>query len=88
MFYDSFHSFIIFQSQHVTATVTHWTGRTVCSASTKEWAIRKFLYNYTDNAALKCVAKIIGKNLGGYAVRKLPRFAHIYPLQLQKDCSG
>ena len=74
MFHESILNFIIFQSQHVTATVTHWTGRTVCSASTKEWAIRKFLYNYTDNAALKCVAKIIGKNLGAYAVRKLPRF--------------
>ena len=48
-------------SQHATATVTHWTGRTVCMASTKEWAIRKFLYNYTDNAALKCVGKIIGQ---------------------------
>merc|ERR1719412_1750399 len=47
--------------QHTTATVTHWTGRIVCSASTKEWAIRKFLYNYTDAAALKCVGKIIGQ---------------------------
>ena len=46
---------------HTTAQVTHWTGRKVCSASTKEWAIRKFLYNYTDNAALKCVGTVIGK---------------------------
>ena len=44
----------------MTATVTHWTGRIVCRASTKEWAIRKFLYNYTDNAAVKGVGKIIG----------------------------
>ena len=84
MFYDSFHSFIIFQSQHVTATVTHWTGRTVCSASTKEWAIRKFLYNYTDNAALKCVAKIIGKCLGAYAVGKLPQFMQLHNHALVK----
>ena len=83
MFHDSILSLIIFQSQHVTATVTHWTGRTVCSASTKEWAIRKFLYNYTDNAALKCVAKIIGKNLGAYGVRKLPRF-----FAITKKCSS
>ena len=84
MFYDSFHSIIIFQSQHVTATVTHWTGRTVCSASTKEWAIRKFLYNYTDNAALKCVAKIIGKCLGAYAVGKLPQFMQLHNHALVK----
>jgi len=48
-------------ANHTTATVTHWTGRRVCSASTKEWAIRKFLYNYNDNAALKCVGSIIGQ---------------------------
>ena len=45
---------------HTTATVTHWTGRNVCSASTKEWAIQKFLYNYTDLAALKIVGQVIG----------------------------
>merc|ERR1712029_327120 len=48
-------------STHTTATVTHWSGRKVAAASTKEWAIRKFLYNYTDMAALKCVGKIIGQ---------------------------
>jgi len=46
---------------HTTATVTHWTGRNVCSASTKEWAIQKFLYNYTDLAALKIVGQVIGQ---------------------------
>merc|ERR1719219_2813954 len=48
-------------STHTTATVTHWSGRKVCSASTKEWAIRKFLYNYTDSAALKCVGAVVGQ---------------------------
>ena len=33
----------------------------MASASTKEWAIRKFLYNYTDSAALKCVGTVVGK---------------------------
>ena len=47
-------------SNHTTATVTHWTGRKVCSASTKEWAIEKFLYNKTDTAALKIVGKVLG----------------------------
>ena len=46
---------------HTIATVTHWTGRRVCSASTKEWAIQKFLYNYTDLAALKIVGQVIGE---------------------------
>ena len=48
---------------HTIATVTHWTGRRVCSASTKEWAIQKFLYNYTDLAALKIVGQVIGNFL-------------------------
>ena len=47
--------------KHTKAVVTHWTGRKVCSASTQEWAIKKFLYNYTDSAALKCVGTIIGQ---------------------------
>ena len=47
-------------TKHTTATVTHWTGRKVCSASTKEWAIEKFLYNRTDIAALKIVGKVLG----------------------------
>jgi hypothetical protein len=41
--------------------VTHWTGRPVCSASTQEWAIKKFLYNYTDVAAVTIVGKVIGE---------------------------
>ena len=35
--------------------------REVCRASTKEWAINKFLYNYTDAAALQIVAKVLGQ---------------------------
>ena len=46
---------------HTTATVTHWTGRKVCSASTREWAIEKFLYNKTDAAAVKIVGNVLGK---------------------------
>ena len=47
-------------SKNTTATVTHWTGRRVCSASTSEWAIEKFLYNKNDLAALKIVGKVLG----------------------------
>ena len=46
-------------SGHTTAVVKHWTGRVVCKASTKEWAVKKFLYNYTDAAALQIVAKVL-----------------------------
>ena len=45
-------------SKNTTARVVHWTGRKVASASTKEWAIRQFLYNTTDAAALEVVAKV------------------------------
>ena len=48
--------------KHTQATVTHWTGRTVCSASTKEWAIAKFLYSNTDVAAVTAVGKVLGMN--------------------------
>ena len=33
----------------------------MCRASTQEWAIKKFLYNYTDAAALQIVAKVLGQ---------------------------
>lgn len=46
--------------QHTTASVKHWSGRKVCSASTREWAIHKFLYSNTDIAAVKIVAKVLG----------------------------
>ena len=45
--------------KHTQATVTHWTGRTVCSASTREWAIAKFLYSNTDVAAVTAVGKVL-----------------------------
>lgn len=46
---------------NVTARVVHWTGRTLCMASTEEWAIEKFLYNNADLAALKIVGKVLGQ---------------------------
>jgi len=48
-------------NQHTTAEVTHWTGRQVARASTREWPIRKQLYNLTDAAAVQVVAKIISQ---------------------------
>ena len=49
--------------KHTQATVTHWTGRTVCSVSTREWAISKFLYSNTDVAAVTAVGKVLGMYL-------------------------
>merc|ERR550517_599769 len=46
---------------HTTAVVTHWTGRVVARASTQEWSIRQFLYNLTDQAALKVVGQVISQ---------------------------
>ena len=48
-------------NNHTTAIVTHWTGRMVAQASTKEWPIRQFLYNLTDKAALKVVGQVISQ---------------------------
>ncbi len=39
----------------------HWTGRRVCLASTREWAIRRFLYNNTDATAVQAVGRVIGQ---------------------------
>jgi large subunit ribosomal protein L18 len=41
--------------------VTHWTGRTVCEASTSEWALRKFLHSCTDAAAVQVVASVLAQ---------------------------
>merc|ERR1711988_1405071 len=48
-------------NNHTTAVVTHWTGRVVAKASTQEWSIRQFLYNLTDQAALKVVGQVISQ---------------------------
>eukprot|EP00090_Calanus_glacialis_P028310 TRINITY_DN45519_c0_g1_i1.p1 TRINITY_DN45519_c0_g1~~TRINITY_DN45519_c0_g1_i1.p1 ORF type:complete len:208 (-),score=65.62 TRINITY_DN45519_c0_g1_i1:29-619(-) len=48
-------------NNHTTAVVTHWTGRVVAKASTMEWPIRQFLYNLTDQAALKVVGQVISQ---------------------------
>merc|ERR1719333_1545830 len=48
-------------NNHTTAIVTHWTGRMVARASTQEWSIRQFLYNMTDQAALKVVGQVISQ---------------------------
>jgi ribosomal protein L18 len=46
---------------HTTASVTHWSGRVVARASTQEWPIRQFLYNLTDQAALRVVGQVISQ---------------------------
>ncbi|XP_040569508.1 large ribosomal subunit protein uL18m [Lepeophtheirus salmonis] len=53
--------FLEISQNHTTAKVIHWTGRPVAQASTREWAIRKHLYNYTDATALHLLGTIIGE---------------------------
>ena len=55
----------------------------VCSASTKEWAIRKFLYNYNDGAALKCVGTVLGQRCLETGITEVT--LQLEPEDLKKD---
>jgi len=46
---------------HTTAYIQHCSGEIVLSASTKEWAIRKYLYSGNDVSAAKNIGKIIAQ---------------------------
>ncbi|KAK7870941.1 hypothetical protein R5R35_012161 [Gryllus longicercus] len=48
-------------NRYVTASVIHWTGPKVIEASTKEWAIKKYLYRCTDAAAYRNLAKVFAQ---------------------------
>ncbi|XP_047494497.1 39S ribosomal protein L18, mitochondrial-like [Penaeus chinensis] len=47
--------------RHVTARVEHFTGETVVSASTKEWAIKQHLFSTTDINAVRNIGRIIAQ---------------------------
>ncbi len=57
--------------QHTTAEVTHWTGRRVCWASTREWALQRFLYNNIDAAAVQAVGRVVGQRCLETGVREV-----------------
>lgn len=46
-------------SRHVSGQVVHYTGRTVVSASTKEWAIKRHLYSCNDVSAYENIGRIL-----------------------------
>eukprot|EP00088_Acartia_fossae_P007866 TRINITY_DN13697_c0_g1_i3.p1 TRINITY_DN13697_c0_g1~~TRINITY_DN13697_c0_g1_i3.p1 ORF type:complete len:203 (-),score=20.72 TRINITY_DN13697_c0_g1_i3:122-730(-) len=70
-------------NQHTTAEVIHWTGRPVASASTKEWAFRKQLYNLTDNAAVQAVGKIISRRCLETGIREVS--LHLTSEEMKKE---
>jgi len=46
-------------NRHVCGQVVHYTGKTVVSASTQEWAIKKHLYSTNDVSAYENVGRIL-----------------------------
>ncbi|XP_052073076.1 39S ribosomal protein L18, mitochondrial-like isoform X2 [Mytilus californianus] len=48
-------------SKHTSGKVVHWTGDTVVSASTKEWAIRRHLYSVKDVSAAQNIGSILAQ---------------------------
>lgn len=48
-------------SRHITAKVVHNTGNEVIIASTKEWAIKKYLYSTTDTSAYINLARVFAQ---------------------------
>lgn len=53
--------FLNISPSHVTARVEHFTGKTVVSASTREWALRKHLYSAHDVCAAESVGRVIAR---------------------------
>jgi len=51
--------FLDLSGRHTTARVEHFTGTTVVSASTQEWAIKKHLYSTRDISAAENVGRIL-----------------------------
>ncbi|CAL4159972.1 unnamed protein product, partial [Meganyctiphanes norvegica] len=46
-------------SRHVSGQVVHYTGKTIISASTKEWAIKRHLYSTNDVSAYENIGSIL-----------------------------
>lgn len=47
--------------RNVTASVQHFSGTVPVTASTKEWAIKKYLYSTLDKAAYTNLGRILGR---------------------------
>ncbi|KAL8561075.1 hypothetical protein ACOMHN_031019 [Nucella lapillus] len=59
---DFFHRVILDLSRrHTSAHVEHFSGKTVISASTTEWAIKEGLYSLTDASAAENVGRVLAQ---------------------------
>ncbi|KAI8749017.1 39S ribosomal protein L18, mitochondrial [Biomphalaria glabrata] len=59
---DYYHKLVISRSvRHTEAWIEHFTGDTVLSASTKEWAIRNQLFSCNDLSACVNVGKVLAQ---------------------------
>ncbi|XP_014256129.1 39S ribosomal protein L18, mitochondrial [Cimex lectularius] len=48
-------------SRHLTSRLVHFKNGTVLTASTKEWAIRKFLYSTVDKSAYMNLGRVMSQ---------------------------
>lgn len=48
-------------NRHTEAYIEHYSGKTVITASTREWAIRQFLKSNVDTAASQFIGKILAQ---------------------------
>ncbi|XP_076473084.1 large ribosomal subunit protein uL18m-like [Babylonia areolata] len=59
---DFFHRVVLDLSRrHTTAHIEHFSGKTVVSASTTEWAIKEGLYSLTDTSAAENVGRVLAQ---------------------------
>ncbi|XP_069702473.1 large ribosomal subunit protein uL18m [Periplaneta americana] len=59
---EFWHKLILDRStRHVTAKIVHNTGFDVVTASTKEWAIKKFLYSTSDVSAYSNLGRVLAQ---------------------------
>lgn len=59
---EFWHKLILEQSsRHVTAKIVHHSGLEVVSASTKEWAVKRFLYSTNDTSAFINLARVFAQ---------------------------
>ncbi|XP_021937462.1 39S ribosomal protein L18, mitochondrial isoform X3 [Zootermopsis nevadensis] len=59
---EFWHKLLLEQSpHHVTAKIVHYSGLEVVTASTKEWAVKKFLYSTKDTSAFMNLARVFAQ---------------------------
>ncbi|KAL5017225.1 hypothetical protein ScPMuIL_006814 [Solemya velum] len=46
-------------NRHTSGRIVHWTGKTIVTASTQEWAIRQHLYSCTDVSTAANIGRVL-----------------------------